>query len=83
MPDCVILYPSHVIFIFANSHFSSLIAKFSSSKRLSISLMSDTWSAMVPFVIIRISSRKLNLFDMFSRVLSIVVRKVAGMSDRP
>ena len=63
------------MFSLANSHFSNLIARFSSSKLLSMSLMSDSWSANVPFVINRISSRKLNLFGMFSRVLSIVFGK--------
>ena len=83
MPDWVILYPSQVIEDFANSHFSSSIAKFSLSSLERTLYMSDSWLCGEPFVMISMSSKKLNLLSMFSRVLSSVFWKVAGMSLRP
>ena len=45
--------------------------------------MSSSWSRVEPFVMISMSSKKLNLFSMFSSVLSKVVWNVAGISLRP
>ena len=85
IPDWVILYPSQVIEGFANSHFSSLIAKFSLSSPDRTLYMSSSCSLSLgePFVMIKMSSRKLNLLSMFSRVLSNVFWNVAGISLRP
>ena len=63
IPDWVILYPSQVIEDFANSHFSSLIAKFSLSSLDRTLYMSSSWSLGEPFVMIKIWSRKLNLLS--------------------
>ena len=57
------------------------MARFSLSSRERTVSMSDSWSLVVPFVMIRISSRKLNLLWMFLRVLSSVFWNVAGMSE--
>ena len=81
--DWVILYPSQMIEDFANSHFSSLIAKFSLSSLDRTSCMSNSWSWGEPFVMISMSSKKLNLLSMFSMVLSRVFWNVAGISLRP
>ena len=83
IPDWVILYPSQMIEDFANSHFSNLIAKFSLSSLDRTLYMSNSCSWGEPFVMISMSSKKLNLLSMFSRVLSKVFWNVAGISLRP
>ena len=70
IPDWVILQPSQVIEGLANSHFSSLMARFSLSSLDRTLYMSSSWSRVEPFVMISMSSKKLNLLSIFSSVLS-------------
>ena len=59
------------------------MARFSLSSRERTVSMSDSWSLVVPLGMIRLSSRKLNLLWMFSRVQSSVFWNVAGISESP
>ena len=83
IPDWVILQPNQVIEDLENSNFSNLMARFSLSSLDRTLYISCSWSRVEPFVMISMSSKKLNLLSMFSSVLSSVFWNVAGISLRP
>ena len=83
VPSLLMLNPNHSICLQANIHFSSEIARFSSSS-LSKTAFSSCWCNSVnPIVTISISSKHAYVFVQFVKIRSMAFWNSAGISVRP
>ena len=83
IPSGLILYPSHVISVTANSHLWKLTARFSLSNLFNTLSNSHSWILSDHFVMIIISSRNACAQWIFASVKSIIFWNVAGLSVNP